>query len=159
VGTNYPDTSAYTVGDQGDNPAVAANAVTVNAQPLVNQGKAVGWGDPAIQARAKIDKAAGVKFSNPVTTTTTSDDSFIAVGQSCAVMALFEAIVKKAGKNMTDASFAQAGDTLGSVDIPGLGPATYSKANPAGSFPWYLYRWDQRVRQWIANSEAYGTSS
>ena len=107
---------------------------------------------------AKIDQAAGVKFSNPVTVTNAKDNSFAAVSVSCQVMTLFTAILAKAGKNLTDASFAAAGNTLGSIEIPGLGTAAYSKAQPSGSFPLYLYRWDVAKQKWVVSSKSYGST-
>ena len=79
VGTNYPDMTAAIAGGAKANAAVVADAVTIYTKPLVNAGKAVGWADPSLQRCAKIDQAAGVKFSNPVTVTNAKDISFAAV--------------------------------------------------------------------------------
>ena len=158
VGTNYPDTNAYTLGSAKANPAVAANAVTVWTKPLANQGKAVGWADPAMQRCAKIEKAAGVKFTSPVSATSSSDSSYTAVSQSCRVMALFTAIAGKAGRNLTNASFAKAGDTLGAMNVPGLGTAVYSAQNPSGSFPLYVYTWNEKLNRWDVSAKPFGVS-
>jgi hypothetical protein len=73
-------------------------------------------------------------------------------------MALFTAILIKAGKNLTDASFSAAANTLGRVEIPGLGTAVYDKAQPAGSFPLYLYRWNVSKQKWSVSPKSYGST-
>ncbi len=158
VGTNYPDMTAAIAGGAKANAAVVANAVSIYTKPLVNADKAVGWADPSLQRCVKIDQAAGVKFSNPVTVTNAKDDSYAAVSVSCQVMALFTAILAKAGKNLTDASFAAAGNSLGAVEVPGMGTAVYSKSQPAGAFPLYLYRWNVAKQQWVVSSKSYGST-
>ena len=159
VGTDYSDTTAAISGKSATTTSVAAHAVTMYTRPLAAGAKAIGWADPSLQRCARIDRAASVKFSNPVTTPPTSnDDSYIAVAQSCQVMTLFQAVLAKAGKNLTDTTFANAADTLGSVEVPGLGTTTYDKADPAGSFPLYLYRWDQAKKEWAVSARSYGNT-
>ena len=84
--------------------------------------------------------------------------SFVSVVQARQYLALFQAIAKKAGKNLTTATFQLVGNALGTEQIPGQGNDVYSKAKPAGSFPRYLYRWSQAQSSCLPSSTAYGTS-
>ena len=154
MATFYPDTSV-----SGANAAVVKQAVTAYTKPLAYAGKPVGWADPSLQPCIKTAKAAGVKFSNPVTTPSTSnDESYIAVAQSCGILKLFTAILARAGRNLTVDSFGHAADTLGRIEIPGLGAATYNKVNPAGTFPLYLYRWNTAKHRWDISAKPFGAT-
>jgi hypothetical protein len=157
VAPSYNAFSAYT-GSGGVSPTVVANAVTGYLQPLSVGTKAVGWNDPALQRCVSTVKAAGQSVNTPMSAVGTPNDTFVSVVQACQNLALFQAIVKKAGKDLTVAAFQRAGDTLGSVHIPGLGNGVYSKVAPAGSFPLFLYRWSQAQKDWVPSAVSYGQS-
>lgn len=156
VATNYNNATAYTSSASAA-PAVLAEAVSANIEPLVNGTTAVGWADPAMQQCLSTVEAAGQKVVPPTVEERNGNDSYVSVVQACQNLALFKAIATKAGKNLTTATFAQAGDTLGSVHIPGQGSGVFSKASPAGIFPLYLYNWSQSKTSWIPVSTASGT--
>ncbi len=157
VAPNYNAFSAYTTGN-GVSPAVVANAVTGYVQPLSVGTKPLGWTDPSLQRCVNTVKGAGQSVNTPMASIGSSTQTFVSVLQACQYLALFQAIAKKAGKNLTTASFQKAGNTLGSVHIPGLGNGTYSKASPAGSFPLYLYKWSQSQKTWVPSPISYGQS-
>jgi hypothetical protein len=157
VAPSFNDFSAYTSG-KGVSPAVVANAVTGYLQALSIGSKPLGWSDPALQKCVSTIKGAGQNVNTPMAAVGSSTQTFVSAVQACQNLALFQAIVKKAGKNLTTASFAKAGNTLGSVHIPGLGNGTYSKAAPAGSFPLYLYKWSQSQQSWVPSTAVAGQS-
>jgi hypothetical protein len=157
VAPSYNDLSSYT-GTGTPDPAVIENAVTAYLQPLSVGTKPVGWTDPTLQRCVNTVKSAGQSVTSPMASLHSSNQTFVSVVQACQNLALFQAIVKKAGKNLTPASFQKAGNALGAVHIPGLGNGTYSKAAPAGSFPLYLYKWSQSQGAFLPSSTAYGQS-
>ena len=155
MASNFTQTSTTISGGSKVNPVVVAHAVSAYTKPLVNAGKAIGWADPSLQHCVQIAKSAGVKFKSPVVAKG-EDESYEAVVTACDNLALFSAIATKAGTHLTAGSFAAAADHLGPIEIPGLGMASYDKANPAGSFPLFLYRWDGTTQQWAASANPYG---
>jgi hypothetical protein len=157
VAPNYNAFSAYAEGN-GVSPAVVANAVSAYLAPLAVGTKAVSWNDPALQKCVRTVKAAGQSVNSPMASIGSSNQTYVSVVQACQYLALFQAIAKKAGKNLTTTSFQKAGNTLGSVHIPGQGTGVYSESAPAGSFPLYLYKWSQSQKSWIPSPVAYGKS-
>lgn len=157
VAPSFVSLSAYTNAGK-PNPAVVANAVTAYLQPLSVGTRAVGWNDPALQRCVSTVKSAGQSVNTPMGAVNSSNQTFVSVVQACQNLALFQAIAKKAGKNLTTASFQQAGNTLGSVHIPGLGNGIFSKASPAGAFPLYLYKWSTAQSTFVPSTVAYGKS-
>jgi branched-chain amino acid transport system substrate-binding protein len=156
VAPSYVAFSAYT-GGSAASPAVLTNAVSGALEPLSVGSTPKGWSDPALQKCVNTVKASGQKITPPMTAKS-PDNTYVSVLQACQYLALFEAIAKRAGKDLTVASFEKAGNTLGSVHIPGQGDGSYSKTQPAGSFPLYVYRWSTAQSAWVPSSQAYGTS-
>lgn len=156
IATNYNDATAYTSSASAA-PAPLAGAVSANVQALTSGTTAIGWADPAMQQCLATVEAAGQKVVPPTVEDRNGNDSYVSVVQACQNLALFKSIATKAGRNLTRATFAQAGDTLGSVSIPGQGTGVFTKASPAGVFPLYLYNWSQPKTSWIPASTASGT--
>lgn len=149
--------TSYTSTAQANAPAIA-NAVTGFTEPLSVGNKAVGWSDPALQQCVHVVEAAGQKVPSPVNNTDSAKQQFFSVVQACQNLALFTAIIKKAGKTLNAQTFTQAGDTLGAVHVPALGTGSFSKATPAGTFPLYLYRWNASEGQLVPGSKPVGTT-
>jgi Periplasmic binding protein len=149
--------TAYTATADPKSPALA-NAVTGSTEPLSVGSKAVGWSDPAMQKCVHVVEAAGQKVPSPVHNTAGASQQFFSVVQACQNLTILSAIVNKAGKTLTDQTFAQAGDSLGTVHVPALGTGAFSKATPAGSFPLYLYRWDANEGQLVPDPKPVGTT-
>ena len=149
--------TTFTVAAKANAPAIA-DAVTGGTEPLSVGSKAVGWSDPAMQKCARIAKAAGQTVTSPVNNTTAANGQYVSVVQACQNLALFVAIAQRAGKSLSVQTFAHAGDSLGTVHIPGLGSGTFSKSAPAGIFPLYLYRWSAAQDQLIPSSKPIGTT-
>lgn len=157
VAPSYNSVTTYTSGT-GVNPAVIAKAVSAYVFPLSNGTKAVGWADPAMQRCVRIVRAAGQKILPPTVTARNGNDSYVSVVQACQNLALFTAIVRRAGKNLNDTTFQAAGNTLGLVHIPAQGSGIYSKRAPAGTFPLYVYNWVQSQNAWIAGLNPYSST-
>jgi Periplasmic binding protein len=157
VAPSYNSISTYTSGT-GVNPAVIAKAVSAYLIPLSNGSKAVGWSDPSMQRCVRTVRAAGQRVVPPTVTVRNGDDSYVSVVQACQNLALFTAIVRRAGKNLNDSTFQAAGNTLGLVHIPAVGSGIYSKRAPAGTFPLYVYNWVQSQNAWIAGPTPYSAT-
>jgi hypothetical protein len=153
VATSYSALSTYasTSGKGID------GAFTAFTKPASVGSRSIGWSDPALQRCVRLVKAAGQPVSSPLTNPDAAHLTYVAVGAACQNLALFTAIAKKAGKNLNDATFLHAGNTLGPVLIPGQGTGVYSKATPAGVFPLYLYHYDASTQQLVANPTPSGT--
>ncbi len=164
-GTYHPELVAgsdtallgYTATASATSPALT-NAITGFTEPLSNGNKAVGWADPALQKCAHVAVAAGQKVPSPVDNTVNANQQYTSVVTACQDLALFTAIARHAGKSLTVQTFAKAGNTLGAVEIPGIGSGVFSKAAPAGSFPLYLYKWNSSTGQLVPSAKPIGTT-
>jgi Periplasmic binding protein len=157
VAGNYSALTTFTSSATANAPAVA-NALTANLTPLSSGSTAVGWTDPAMQKCVHVAQAAGQKVPSPVDNTTATTQQFSAVVTACQYLALFSAIAQKAGKNLTTKTFAEAGDALGTIHVPALGNGAFSKSDPAGTFPLYLYRWNSTTGQLVPGTKPVGTT-
>ncbi len=101
------------------NGAELKGALTAGGTPA----PAVEWNDPAMKRCVAIVQAAEPKavINNPVTATASTPVTWNAPEGACQQMALFEAIVKAAGKNLNNATFKRGGESLTHLTIPGGG--------------------------------------
>lgn len=157
VAPSFSAIATYATG-QGADPAVMDGAVSVSTLPAANGTKSVGWSDPAMQQCLHTVEAAGQRVLPPTVVHRNGNDSYVSVAVACQDLALFKSIALKAGKDLTAGTFWKAGDSLGSVHVPGLGNVTYSKATPGGLVPIYLYHWNQAQQTWMAAPTPSGTA-
>jgi hypothetical protein len=95
------------------------------------------------------------KITPPTEPITGSDQSFFAIQDACDNLALFTAIAKGAGKDLTRANFVKAGYALHDVSLPGsAGPVSFATGRPYPLGPVYIGRYDANK-----NSVMYSSAS
>jgi hypothetical protein len=112
--------------------------------------------DPAIQrCISAYEKATGTTVTDPVEDAADPSadlpDTYVSPITACRNMALFTAIVDAAGKKLTNASFQKAGNSLKSVDVPGIGTVTYDRKTRTFDTPVYLQRWDAAAENLVTD--------
>jgi hypothetical protein len=133
---NYANLRAF-VQNPGSSLVVAKNAIS--ASTFIN------FNDPALQkCHQVVTKATGytIKENPPSNEPDYGSSSYVA----CASVALFATIARGAGKNLTNATFGKAPETLGSFDIPGAGIIHYDKKTHSFVQPVYIYRYDPATK-------------
>jgi hypothetical protein len=129
VGTSYNDLAGYTVGKTSDATYVK-NAITTTP----GQAASTAWRDPLIQQCVHTIKKAypsdtiGSPVDQPASET--SDSPYVSVMNACQNVAIFNAIAKAAGKNLTVASFTRAGKGLHNVVFPAVGASVSFNGKP-----------------------------
>jgi hypothetical protein len=118
VATNSADLNGYLAGP--NNPTYVTNMVT--STPLIQAAQA--WPNPAIQRCVGIIRRAfpsDVIAAPPKVATSQSlkVTTYGAPITACVNLALFAAIAKLAGRNLTESSFARAGESLRNLVLPG----------------------------------------
>jgi hypothetical protein len=122
IATNYTSVSSDIAAAKGGNPYYD-NVITSDSSPSVYQV----WHDPAIQKCYRIvhksyqsDPISPPPSPNtPAAAADTSNATYAAVLSVCATLAIVAVIADHAGKNLTVASFTQAGYGLRNVTLPG----------------------------------------
>ena len=154
VATSYSDFAGTVSAKGGDNPTYLKGAVT--ATPIPSQQ--VFWNDPAVQKCVRIIKKAypSSVIGNPIGAPANAPTTWVAAENTCQDMAIFTAIAKAAGKNLTVRTFQRAGYGLRNVSIPGMGaPVSFGPGRPYALGPVYLVTYDTMSQQLvIANKSA-----
>jgi hypothetical protein len=152
VATNY-STFVATAGTSGeDNPIYLKGAVT--ASPFPSQK--VVFNDPAIQKCIRIIKKAypSTVTGNPIGAPTSAQTTWVAPENSCQDIALFIAIAKAAGRQLTAKTFKEAGYSLRNVSIPGMGaPVSFGPGRAYASGPVYIVTYSAKSRQFVIASQ------
>ena len=144
-----------------DPPWVATNSGTVNTaviassiapaylKKLVTTSPVLdnyqNWHQPADQRCYQVVRKAypGDKITQPTEPITGSDQSFFAIEDACDNLALFTAIAREAGKDLTRASFLKAGYALHGAQLPGSAvPVSFAPARPYPLSAVYIGRYD-----------------
>jgi hypothetical protein len=152
VATNQPSLSGYA----GTNPNAAPHLknVLTSTPSLTN---AALWADPGIQQCVSIIKKAYP--SDTITpyssTSNSSDHSYVSPEQACQNLALFAAIAKAAGKNLTVQSFTRAGESLQHFAIAGSGgPVSFAPGRPYALGPVYIGTYDPSTHMLVFSSKS-----
>ena len=148
MGTSYSDLAGYTIG-KSSGASYVENALTTTPNPSADSG----WRDPLIQECVRTIRKAypGDAIASPIgqPASDTSDSTYVSAMNSCQDVAIFAAIAKAAGKNLTVASFTRAGERLHDVVFPGVGsPVSFDgKAYAIGNV--YLARYSTAAGQFV----------
>jgi hypothetical protein len=126
IATSESSLISYVQSTKGGNPYLKYVLAATSAPTFYQQ-----WKDPAIQKCAAIVRKAypNDTISNPTSPAThvqTNDTTYVSVIEACQYLGLFKKIADAAGKNLTVASFAQAGYHLKNADIPGVGSVSFA---------------------------------
>jgi hypothetical protein len=132
------------------NTAVIASSITptylkklVTTSPVLDNYQT--WHQAANQHCYQVVRKAypSDKITPPTEPITGSDQSFYAIQDACDNLALFAAIAKGAGKDLTRASFVRAGYALHDASLPGLAaPVSFAVDRPYPLGPVYIGRYD-----------------
>jgi hypothetical protein len=131
VATNGMDLNGYLSG--ANNPTYVKNMVT--SSPLAQPAQV--WNEPSIQKCVSVIRKAypSDAIGAPpkiVTSKSLTVTTYTAPIAACQNLALFAAIADRAGRNLTESSFARAGESLRDVVLPGVpsavsfGPGHYA---------------------------------
>jgi ABC-type branched-subunit amino acid transport system substrate-binding protein len=139
VATNETDLSAYAT-NAGYSAAVLRSALTATNLPPAS----VWWNDPAMKRCIATIRAAepNATIYNPVTGTASTPHTWRAPLTACQQVALFEDIVKAAGRTLDYGTFDRGGESLTHETIPG-GGGTYDfgPGHHDGDGPVFVYEW------------------
>jgi hypothetical protein len=147
VATNSDSINGYVSSNTGPNPDVIKDAITTGS-PL-----GATWDKPDLQHCVDlVQNKTGTTVQDPRTDTTATPDTFVSVTAACQNVTLFADIAKKAGQVLNNDTFKQAGDNLGTVDIPGAGTLHYSADRPDGDPPLFLSRYDSSQKKFVTDT-------
>ncbi len=139
VATNETDFSAYAT-NAGYSSAVLKGALTAANLPPASTW----WNDPAMKRCIATIKAAEptATIDDPVTGTASTPHTWRAPLTACQQVALFEDVVKAAGRTLDNETFDRGGESLTHVNIPG-GGGTYDfgPGHHDGDGPVFVYKW------------------
>ena len=139
------------VPDYSDLETVVSNKANYSAAELSGALTAGGtpppsveWNDPVMRHCVATVHAAepSAVINDPVTATASTPVTWNAPETACQQLALFEDIVKAAGKTLNNATFDRAGESLTHVTLPGgggtydFGPGHRDGDGPVSIFEW-----------------------
>ncbi len=139
VATNETDLSALAT-NPGNSPAVLRHALTAANLPPAS----VWWNDPAIKRCIATIQAAEptARIYDPVTGTTSTPHTWRAPLTACQQVALFEDVVKAAGRTLDYGTFDRGGQSLTHITIPGGGGIyDFGSGHHDGDGPVFVYEW------------------
>jgi hypothetical protein len=132
------------------NTAVIASSITptylkhvITTSPVLDNYQT--WHQSADQRCYRVVRKAypNDKITLPTEPITGSDQSFFAIEDACDNLALFAAIAKGAGRDLTRESFLKAGYALHNVPLPGSAvPVSFATGRPYPLGPVYTGRYD-----------------
>jgi hypothetical protein len=152
IATSYTSLAGV-LGTQSGLAPYVKNVLTSSPAPTGLQV----WQDPGIQRCVKeIKKAYPSDTITPYNPTVNgSDHSYVSVEQACQEMALFTALAKAAGRNLTVQSLTRAGESLKGIPLPGAGgPVSFAPGRPYALGLVFLGHYDPST-----GMLAYGTKS
>ena len=115
------------------------------------------WNDPAMQRCVATVQAAepNAVINDPVTDTSSTPITWSAPENACQALALFEDIVKAAGKTLNNATFNRGGESLTHVSLPGGGGVyDFGPGHRDGDGPVFLYEWNAAAKKFEAKGTA-----
>lgn len=121
------------------------------AQKAIGASPTTDFHDPALQACFKVvTKATGYTIKETVTANEPDylDSSEIA----CRSIALFAAIARAAGKNLTVKSFGAA-PAKGPLEVPGSGKVTYDPKTHTFEQPVFIWRYDPKTKTVVPDAK------
>jgi ABC-type branched-subunit amino acid transport system substrate-binding protein len=125
---------------------------------LVSGDVSYPYDDPALtKCRDKVAKATGETMQESAVTG--EPNNRVSAEIACRYTALLAGLAGAAGKNLTTASLAKAGQKAGTVDIPGSGKLVYDAKTKTFEQPVYLFRFDPAQRLMVRDSEPYTAST
>jgi hypothetical protein len=152
VATNYNALYGFAIGSSA-NPVYLKNVIATTPTPAATAE----WKDPLIQQCVATIKKESPQdpISSPIgqSPSDTANQTYIAPMSACTNLAMFTAIAKAAGRNLTVSHFEKAGYGLRNVTIPGVARSVSFGPNQAyASVPIYLAHYDPAMKQMLVAS-------
>ncbi len=141
IATDYTDLDAYTSNKAGHSNAILKDALTAGGIAPAS----VFWNDPAMKRCVATIQAAEPQatINNPITATSATPVTWTAPQTACVQVALFEDIVKAAGKTLNNETFLHGGESLTHVTLPGGGGTfDFAGGHFDGDGPVFVYQWN-----------------
>jgi ABC-type branched-subunit amino acid transport system substrate-binding protein len=136
VATHDSPYEAY-VRQKDSDPTVLRNSISANT--------GVEFNDPALQkCFGVVEQVTGNKIVEQAAEG--QPEYRVSAQTACRDIALFAALGKAAGKNLTVESFGKAINKLGPVEIPGSGTITYDPKTHSFKQPIFIYRYDPATK-------------
>ncbi len=152
VATSYSTFAGTVTAKGGNNPTYLKGALTASAFPP----QQVFWNDPAIQKCVRIIKKAYPSdvIASPIGAAPGSPTTWVSAENTCQDVAIFSAIAKAAGKNLTAKTFEKAGYGLRNISVPGMGaPVSFGPKRPYALGPVYLVTYDLNTHQLVISGK------
>ena len=140
VATDYTTLDAYVKNKAGHLQAILKGAITAGGNPPPT----VFWVDPAMKRCVATIRARepSATINNPITATASTPGTWTAPQTACVEVALFEDIVKAAGKTLNNETFLRGGESLTHVTLPGGGGIfDFGGGHFDGDGPVFVYQW------------------
>jgi hypothetical protein len=157
MATNWSDLAGFVAG-KSVNPTYLTHVVATNPQT----SQANQWSDPLIQGCVKTIKTAFADdaIASPVGQTAgdSSNDTYVSAMGACTNVALFSAIAKAAGKNLTVSSFTHAGYGLQNLKLPGAGTVSFGPGRAYAVGTVYLSHYDPTTKQMVLAAKPVSSS-
>ncbi|HXN61924.1 MAG TPA: hypothetical protein VN886_15865 [Acidimicrobiales bacterium] len=115
------------------------------------------FSEPAVQKCISIIKKAYPtdEIATPSATSNSQDHSYVSAESACQNVAMFAAIAKAAGKNLTVASFTKAGYGLRNVTFPGSGgPVSFGPGQADAIGPVLVGKYDAATNQLVFSTKS-----
>ena len=153
VATNYNALYGFAIGSSA-NPVYLKNVIATTPIPAA----AAEWKDPSIQKCVATIKREAPQdaIASPIgqSPSDTANQTYIAPMSACTNLAMFTAIAKTAGRNLTVSRFEKAGYGLRNVTVPGIaGSVSFGPGQAFASVPIYLAHYDPALRQMLIASQ------
>ncbi len=159
VATSASDLGGVLTSKTQNDPTYLRNLVTSATFNSIALQNYLVWQDPAVQKCVSIIKKA---YPSDLITSppppsrpaaSSSDNTWVSVENACTNLAMFVKIAGAAGKDLTVASFTQAGYGLRNVTFPGSGgPVSFGPGQSYAVGPASLYTYDVSSKQLMAAS-------
>jgi ABC-type amino acid transport substrate-binding protein len=114
-------------------------------------------------SEAAVQKCIGIikkayptdEIATPSATSNSQDHSYVSAESACQNVAMFTAIAKAAGKNLTVASFTKAGYGLRNVTFPGSGgPVSFGPGQAYAIGPVFVGKYDAATNQLVFSTKS-----
>ncbi len=152
IALNYSSLQGTLATAAGEAPYLKT-ATTSSPTPTATQS----YKDPAVQQCVAIIKKAypSDTITSPSQATGPNDQTYTAPLSACQSLALFAAIAKAAGKNLTVATFARAGYGLRNVTLPGVGgPVSFGPGRDYAIGPVFIGKYSAAANQFVFSAKS-----
>jgi ABC-type branched-subunit amino acid transport system substrate-binding protein len=153
---NGTQVEGYVNAETGNDPTYLKGLLSGTA----TEPYSVAWEQPSMtRCIAGIRKAyPSDTIGSPVNASSTAPQTWTAPVVACRNVALLTAILKAAGKTVTNETFAKGGESLRNISIPGVaGTISFMPGQQYANAPLFLVTYDTKTKTAITSSTPTGT--